>query len=553
MPDSETSVLVVGAGPVGLALACDLARRGVACRIVDDGEGPTPEHESRALAIWERTLEVLDGLGAIGPVLERGKRLHGINAFAGGRRVLHVGLDLDAEDTPYPFVISLPQGLTERALIERLAALGVGVEWGTRLDDLAADASGVSATLARPGGAEAARAAWLVGCDGARSAVRHRLGVPFEGAEYDELFLLADATLRWDVPDDEARVQLPPGGGPFAAFPLPGERRWRLIDAGGQVEAADEPAIARRFRTFLSEHASPPAELAEVHWTSGFRIHRRIAGRFRVGRCLLAGDAAHIHSPVGGQGMNTGIHDASNLGWKLALVLGGHATEALLDSYEAERRPVALDVLKGSDRFTRAITLRHPLAAGLRNALMGIVGEFEFVRRKVARALSELDVEYHASPIVAEDRAGPLGEPGPGAWARFSTGPRPGDRAPDAPLGPDRRLFEALRGPDHALLLFEGETPDAGASRTLLAIAQAAGRRPGPTIRPHLVSRGEVPSTAGPVLPDPDGHAHRRYGASAPCQYLIRPDGYVGYRSQPPSIESLDAYLARTFGAPTAG
>jgi 2-polyprenyl-6-methoxyphenol hydroxylase-like FAD-dependent oxidoreductase len=542
MSESQTPALIVGAGPIGLALACDLARRGVGCRVVDDGEGPTPLDESRALAVWERTLEVLDDLGAIGSVLEHGKRLHGLNAFTERRRLLHVGLDLDGEDTPYPFLLSLPQGWTERALLERLGGLGVEVEWRTRLADLRADEGGVTATLETPDGPREARPHWLVGCDGARSVVRHRLGVSFEGTEYEEHFLLADVDLRWDVPDDEGRLFLLPEGGGLAAFPLPEPGRWRLIDATGAVESDDREAIVERFRTLLGEHVRPKAELVEATWTSGFRIHRRIAGRFRVGRCLLAGDAAHIHSPVGGQGMNTGIQDAYNLGWKLGLVLAGEAPEALLDAYEAERRPVALDVLKGTDRATRMLTLRQPVSEAIRNALIGLAGQFEFVRRKLARGLSELEIGYRHSPIVAEDR--------PGGFPSFLGfgGPHPGDRAPDVPLAVGR-LFDHLRGTSHVLLLFEGPEPGVEARATLDAIAARVATRPGPRIVPRLVARVDRgPSAAAEVVMDRSGAVHDRYGASAPMLYLIRPDGHVGYRSQPPDRDRLDDYLARTFG-----
>lgn len=558
MDTLSADVLVVGAGPVGLSLAGELRRHGVACRLIDQGEGPAPAVESRALAIWERTQEVFAALGVIDRVREQARVVHGMNAYAGGRRLLHVGFDLADVDSRSSCLLTLPQGQTQRILIERLGELGLEVEWRTRLTALSQDENGVTATLNGPEGrAESIRARWLVGCDGAHSAVRHALGLAFEGAGYEEKFLLADARVEWALPDDEAHLLLQPGGGALAAFPLPETGRWRLIDATG-IETPHEPArVLTRFADLIRDGGISGATVSDLSWTSPFGLQRRLAERFRVNRAWLAGDSAHVHSPAGGQGMNTGIQDAANLAWKLALATRGRAREVLLDSYEAERRPVANQVLKGTDVMTRVVTLRGEVPRQVRDSLIGILGEFAFVRRRAAHSLSELDIAYRDSPVVGEDRSALLralrpasGFAGLRRHLDFGAAPHPGDRAPDVALtgaSDDRpfRLFDALAGTRHSLLLFPGSegAPNPTAFEAIKALIHD---RYSDLIKVWIVG-GEGAEGVGraEVLPDPDAALHHRFGAAASCLYLVRPDGYVGYRAQPPDAGKLQAYLER--------
>ena len=546
-------VLVVGAGPVGLALACELRRHGVSCRVVDSNDGPTPLNESRALGLQARTLEVFHHIGVIDAVLESARKVHGVSAYSEGRRVIHLSFDFEGLETPYPFIAILPQSRTERVLLDRLAALGGSVERGTTLEGLAQDAAGVTARLVDGSGTpREARARWVVGCDGARSAVRKALGLGFEGGEYEERFLLADVHVDWPFPTDEATIVLTPEG-PLGAFPLPGEGRWRLIDTTGMIDTNDPKAIVDRFRELVQAHAAPGATVDDPAWTSSFHIHRRVVDRYREGRCFVAGDAAHLHSPAGGQGLNTGVQDAFNLAWKLAAVARGHSGEALLDTYDAERRPVGREVLRGTDLMTRMATLRNEVARHLRNKLFGLLAEFDFVRRRTTVGVSELGIAYRHSPIVAQDR--PHGR---GTQA-FDHGPRPGDRVPDVPIGDGGRLFDALTTTRHVLLLFPGSaaTGDAARSeaiRTLDACRERVTRDFSDRVAPVLVSRPgvEIP-WGGDLLADDGLAAHARFGAEAACLYLVRPDGYVGYRAQPPDPEKLAEYLGRVFdGAASA-
>ena len=558
--EPEVDVLVIGAGPVGLTMACELRWQGVSCRILDQRAEPTPLVESRALGVQARTLEVFRSLGVADRALAEGHKVHGLNAYADGLRILHLGLDLDDLDTPYPFILVLPQGYTERLLADRLTTLGGAVERGTSLDRIAQDESGVTATVWDGAGVRSEiRAGWVVGCDGARSAVRRELELAFAGSEYEERFLLADLHVGWAMPRDEAIILLTPEG-PLLAFPLP-EGRWRLIDTTGMVDS-DEPAqIVARFRELVRRHAQPDAVVDDAVWTSSFHLHRRVVDRFRVGRCFVAGDAAHLHSPAGGQGMNTGIQDAANLAWKLALACRGQAGPGLLDSYEAERRPVAQAVLRGSDVATRMIALRGEVSRGLRNSLLGFLSEFDFVRRRVSMEMSELSIGYRGSPVVAEDRSGVLhavlphahqaGEAGVVDTLDFAVAPRPGDRAPDVPRiegeGAPERLLDAFSGTQHTLLLFPGTHPDSDAA-PLAEAGELARRGHAGLVRTLWVSAdGTAPAWADAAWADRDGAAARRYGAGAPCLYLVRPDGYIGYRAQPPDAARLGAYLDRLF------
>ncbi len=554
-PAPIPAVLIVGAGPVGLTMACELARHGVSVRIIDASDGPTTQ--SRALGIQARTLEVFENIGIVDEVLARARKIHGLSAFADGHRITHISFDMESFETHYPYLLILPQGETEQILVDRLKTYGIEVERRTTLRGLRNEPSSVLATLADfDGHASTIRISWLIGCDGARSTVRKNLDLPFEGAEYEDSFLLADVSLAWDRPDDEMTVLLTPDG-PMIAFPLPEPGRSRLVHASTHpVETSDaEPErVVERFQAMLRDQGRPEAVVSNPTWTSAFKIHRRVASRFREGRCFIAGDAAHLHSPAGGQGMNTGIQDAYNLAWKLALVVRGESPESLLDSYSVERRSVVAGVVKGSDLLTRVVTMRSPIGKVLRDLLAGLLGEFDFVARKLSKNVSELGVEYHASPIVHEDRGGILAA-GLGDRLDFRGGLHPGERVPDVFLEPPEdvegptRLFQILQGTKHVLLVFEGEHADAEHAKIehVLALSKTLEGR----ITTYFVVRGDVgsPSIAweGPTLRDHEGLLHHRFGARGACLYLIRPDGYLGYRSLPPDAERLSAYLARIF------
>jgi 2-polyprenyl-6-methoxyphenol hydroxylase-like FAD-dependent oxidoreductase len=541
-------ILVVGAGPVGLMAACELRRRGADVRIVDCAEAPADK--SKALGVHARTLELLDSMGIADRFIAAGRKIHGTNAFADGKRIVHV--EFHDIDSPFPFVLALPQADTERLLRERLAELGgAAVEQGVKLTALTQDDGGVTATLERPGGArDPARVAWLVGCDGAHSAVRHALGLSFDGVPYEERFVLADVVLECGLPEDEVSAYLAPDG-LAAFFPLPAGR-WRVI-----VDAPLEQPTIDDVMRLLRARGAPPLTLRETNWVTSFRIHRRIVRHYRVGRCFVAGDAAHIHSPVGGQGMNTGMQDTFNLAWKLALVVHGAAHPSLLDSYEAERRPVAAATLTSTDLATKVVTLRNPVAREVRNRLAGFLSSLEMVQRRMLAQASEVAIDYRASPIVDEHRApvaratvGKRVGEGPtlSDWMDFGGAPHPGDRAPEVRVDETTSTHALLRHTKSTLLLFDGAAATPEGYANLADIARRVRERWGAHVEPIIVvPRGERPRELPEgerVVLDAGKGLHRRYGAGSECLYLVRPDGYVGFRSQPAAWKPLEEHLA---------
>ncbi|MFT7836718.1 FAD-dependent monooxygenase [Saccharothrix sp. BKS2] len=388
-------VVVVGAGPTGLAAACGLAVRGVPVRVVDAADGPA--RTSRALGLQPRGAEVLDRLDALGDLPERSVGVERVVVHVGGRRVGELRVGEPTELVRRPGLL-VSQAEVEARLRRRLDGLGVRVEWGTRVEGLAReDGRVVLATSAGP-----VDAGWVVGCDGAHSVVRAAAGIGFPGVSLVEGFVLGDARVDLPLPRDAVGVWVR-GGGMFSAFPLPGGV-WRFMAPAPGTLVADVPAVLARLAERHAGLRIGPA--AEWVWTSVFRIHRRLADRYRRGRVLLAGDAAHVHSPFGGQGMNTGLGDAENLAWRLALVVPGRAGQGLLDGYEAERRPVASDVLASTSGLTGLVLGESAPARAVRDRVLFPLLGLPPVRRLVWEHASQLRTGYARSPFGRRPRVG---------------------------------------------------------------------------------------------------------------------------------------------------
>lgn len=391
----DTDVLIVGAGPVGLFLANECARRGLRWRIVE--ARPTQSTHSKALAIFPRTLEIFDMAGIIAPFLEAANRVTSVSVVTHGRTLAH--MRFAPEESPYSFIAMVPQDVTERLLVEQLRRKGGEVEYETSFVSAVEHDERVSATLERKGERVEIDAAFVVGCDGAHSAVRHLLNLPFEGAQYDSLFMLADVETNDALPADELQL-CPSEFGPVAIFPMSATRR-RVVATVEKAEG-DAPSL-ELVRRILKERAPAGIEARAIHWSSFFHVHHRQAASMRVGRMFIAGDAAHIHSPYGGQGMNTGLHDVWNLVWKLDLTLRGRGNERLLESYGAERGPVIRHVIETTHTLTRVMGTPNKLAQVLRNAVIPMVSRLAPFQHAFVRRLSELGIAYHGSPIVEGD------------------------------------------------------------------------------------------------------------------------------------------------------
>jgi len=522
-------VLVVGAGPTGLTLAAQLQAFGATVRIVDRQLDRV--HESRALGVQPRTLEVLRGLGVAEELVARGNDAVWVQLHASGRvvRIRLFGLGLD--DTAYPFLLFVSQAETEQVLNDHLATGGIRVERGVELVGFHADPDAVTSTLRRRDGrTEQVRARYLVGCDGASSTVRRSAGIPFKGGAYPQTFALAD--LEVDGLDRDAAHAFLGQEAIVLFFPLGRPASWRMLALHPTLQGRREPArpSLEELQALADAMTGASVRLRDPVWQTYFGLQHRHATRYKTGPVFLAGDAAHIHSPAGAQGMNTGIQDAWNLGWKLALVSRGIADQALLDTYDAERRPVGGFVVRFTDRAFSVATSTNSLIRALRTRVVPRVLPLGLrFDRAVAygfRTVSQLNIGYRHSPAVEE------GDP------RLRRGPRAGDRLPDARISRDGQecwLGEALAAPGFHLLLF-GQVGDWHPSQ----LTTLRHRYPG-TLAVHHLTRTAAPG----ALHDLHGQAFARLGVNDRAQYLIRPDGHVGYRAGGDDLAGLQRYLAR--------
>jgi 2-polyprenyl-6-methoxyphenol hydroxylase-like FAD-dependent oxidoreductase len=400
---NRTQVLIVGAGPTGLVLALWLTRLGVKVRIIDKTAGPGTT--SRALAVQVRTLELYQQLDLADAVVERGQKVPAVNLWARGERAARVSFGTVGEAlTPYSFFEIFPQDQHEQLLVERLQAQGVAVERQTELTGYRDEGAGVTAQLrSAAGGEEVCEASYIAGCDGARSVVRETLGAGFPGGTYRQLFYVADIDGAGPPVNGELHVDLDEADF-LAVFPLAGTGRARLVGAV-RAERADGADTLRFEDVSGRAIKNLKLEVKKVNWFSTYHVHHRVAAHFGQGRAFLLGDAAHVHSPVGGQGMNTGIGDAVNLAWKLAAVLAGRAPESLLDTYEVERIAFARRLVATTDRAFSFITSDGPFAAWVRTRVAPVVisraASFSRVREFMFRTVSQINVNYRGMPLSA--------------------------------------------------------------------------------------------------------------------------------------------------------
>ena len=530
--EPDVDVLIVGAGPTGLALAAELAEHGSRFRVVDCLLDRV--HESRALAVQPRTLEVLARLGAANELVEAGNRAVRANLHF-GHRVVSVRLfDIGIDDTVYPYLLFVSQAETERILGEHVVSRGGTLERGVELTWLAQSAHSVSCRLRhRDGRDDVVSARYVVGCDGAHSTVRSMAGIAFQGAAYPQTFVLAD--LEADGIEPGAAHAFVSSLGFLFFFPLGTPATWRVLAMRPRTYQPMAELSLADVQALVDSYATTPVRLRDPVWMTTFRLHNRGAAHYRAGRVFLAGDAAHIHSPAGAQGMNTGIQDSVNLGWKLALVCAGRADPRLLDSYEPERAPVGRRVLRFTDRAFTVATSRNAVIrfarAQLVPRLAALPLRVDAARAYGFRTVSQLGVRYRNSPLSVE---------GPGAPRR---GPRAGDRLPDAPVFVDGLASSLHRAAISARgfhLLLCGPVPSWPAA----AVAEAIdGFDDLVTVRRLAGNEGSG------ELVDRDGKALSRLGVtgSESALYLIRPDGHVAYRAGPDRLGliGLRAYLAQ--------
>jgi 2-polyprenyl-6-methoxyphenol hydroxylase-like FAD-dependent oxidoreductase len=510
---ADTDVLVVGAGPTGLMLANQLARRSVRLRIIDRHAGPA--RESRALGVQARTLEIYSHLGIADQAVAIGKKADGAVLWAEGRRAARVPLgDIGRDVSPYPYLLVLGQDDNERLLGEALRKRGMAVPWTTELVGLAQDTDHVTATLKNPDGTRTdVTVPWLAGCDGARSTVRELSGIAFEGAPYQHVFFVADVQMTGSMAPDILNVYLWRRGF-HLLFPMRGTDHWRIVGIlPPHLRGRDNLTFEETIPTLRHEVGSELSFQA-CNWYSTYRIHHRRAARFHDRRCFLLGDAAHVHSPVGGQGMNTGLQDA----YKLALVVSGRAGAALVHSYEDERLPVANHLLKRTDRLFSIVVSDSWLVGLFRTRvmpkIMGLALRTAAVQRIAFRTISQTGIRYRRSPLSEE--LADLPEDGPHAGDRF-----PWLRLKFRPGGPTEDLYGKLDDTRFALLVFGQVAPPGGVAEL------------GDQVRIY-----EVPSDSA------NDRELARVRIPRPSFFLLRPDGHVGLAGAQLDAAAVSRYIS---------
>ncbi|MFO1147583.1 MAG: FAD-dependent monooxygenase [Alsobacter sp.] len=487
--EAPASVLIIGAGPVGLTLAIELARFGIPVRIVEKAAERTDK--SKAIVLWSRTLELLDRQsGGAAAFVEAGFKVDAVGFTAHGKPVAHASVS--SAQTPFPYALMLPQSDTERLLEERLATLGVKVDRQVEVVGLSFRDDGVDAVLQHADGRqETASADWLAGCDGAHSIVRHTVGATFAGKTLESDWVLADTHMTgYPVPDTQVTISWHEDG-VFVVFPMsPG--RYRII-ADLPASGAERPPTPTLddIQALIDRRGPAGMRAFDPVWLAGFRINGRKVSRYRWGRAFLCGDAAHVHSPAGGQGMNTGMQDAFNLAWKLALVSRGAASDGLLDSFSSERSAVGDQVLAAAERLTVIGTTKNPLLRLVRNTVAHFAFGVPGVEHTFAETLTELSVGYPESPLNSGSSAG-------------LDGPKPGQRM--------------LAGPSFGT----GEAP-----RFALVAAAA------PPALSLLQRYPVLLETSLREPPDPAG------------AWLVRPDGYVAAVAPSDDLAAIEACLAK--------
>lgn len=534
---AKDEILVVGAGPVGLVMASELMRHGVKCRVIDKNSQHAAD--SRAVGVQPRTLEVYEDMGIINQALELGRKISHINLHSNGKQLIHT--QLKNLDSRYNFILNMPQSLTEPMLSSHLESYGASIERDVELTSIKQYENYAEATLIY----EKERFirepfAYIIGCDGARSICRHLMEISFPGDELASPWAVFDTEIKWPYNSDEMHLFLHEKG-ISACFPLPNNRMRVTCELPPTQQKIDYPDVL----AIMHERISKDLKLIGPKDLSPFIIHHRQAKMYHKGRVFLAGDAAHIHSPAGGQGMNTGIQDAYNLAWKLALVQKGFSSKDLLDSYFLERYPIAKWVLSATDRLTKMMTTKNSILVFLRNSFLSLIGHIDAFKLKLPKQFSQLYLQYKHNNILYRD-----------CLEHHPQNVLVGYRAPDHSLKScetkmDTRLFKLFQGTHHTLLLFLGKNPPEADLISLNELYSFVQNHYGALIHPYFLLKDEKYLNACQDIKhcfiDNSPSVHSHYGIEVSTGVLVRPDGYVGFANQPPSIKGFEMYLKTLF------
>jgi 2-polyprenyl-6-methoxyphenol hydroxylase-like FAD-dependent oxidoreductase len=520
--------LIIGAGPTGLLMGCILARFGVPFRIID--KKPERTLTANAVGIQTRTLELLDNLGIVHHFIKAGHECKAIHIHQEGKDLAHI--PLDQLDSTYRFILALPQSETERLLTEHLIELGAEVERPLELRELKHEEGHLNCVLTslENDQSETLTCDWLLACDGANSKVRELCDLPFPGEDLSEQFMVANAEMSSFLSNSQIHLFLNPGT-LLATIPF-GSHSFRV--AVNLHQSPRKFLVEKEVKEFIQERSQGDYDVTSVSWISPFWIHSKIVKELRYGSVFLLGDAAHIHSPAGAQGMNTGLQDAYNLAWKLALVIQGKAKLTLLDSYQEERYPLVSQIVKRSERFTKMILLENPLLLSLRTLFFKILNKQPKLIKKITMQLTQLSLSYKKSSIIHY-----RGKIHPKA-------PQPGERVPDVYINQTARLHVYLRTMQHKVLLFTGQHLNENDLARLTDLQQWLSEHYPETIKTFIISDKKLSGQENLIL-DEKMAIHQRYQVKTPALYLIRPDNYIAYCSKnlaPARLQTvLDVYL----------
>jgi 2-polyprenyl-6-methoxyphenol hydroxylase-like FAD-dependent oxidoreductase len=530
----ETNVLIIGVGPTGLMLALELSLQNIPFRVIDSLS--IPSDKSRALVLHSRTQELFKRHKIVEKCQAHGVVNNSVRIFANRKFVYEVDvLDIAYGDTDFPTPLMISQADTEMVLNERLVEYGGGVERSVTAEKLEQDDEGVTAWLKdEEGNEEMLRCKYVVGCDGAHSIVRRSTGLKFDGAAYPQDFILADVHLKWE---EKHCLTIFMGQGVMAIFPMKDGVSRLLCSRPHQANVDTEPTI-EDFNEVFRNLAPMKVELLDPVWIARFRLHHRNVEKYRMGRMFLAGDAAHIHSPAGGQGMNTGMQDAINLGWKLASDIHGEGGEEVLDSYTIERHRVGENLLRTTDRMFEMMATTNPVYLYLRNTFVPWIIPWVMGHRALRanrfRFISQLGIRYRHSPIV-------------GQASMYQGKLRGGDRAPDGKLrgeGQETSVLELLMRPTHHLLLFSGIGQQTLKGEALRIVATDF-LQSNKGVEVHEILVGASPRVSGVV--DENGDIHKLYGFQEPSYVLVRPDGHIAHVGPIIAINELKTWVNRSF------
>ncbi len=518
---SYIPVLIIGAGPSGLAAACELRRHGVPFRILD--KKPEATKTSNAAAIQPRTLEILHQMGLIERFLARGTRNQGADVYLGSATESVVFNEIHST---YPYILMLAQSETEAILNDRLAEWGIYVERSTTVNRILPVDGRYEISLTKEGRNEVLVSDWIIAADGAHSITRQCFNIPFVGDDIQDNFLVADVKLA--EKKSSVKVQLYIHSGKILGmFPL-GEYH-RLV-----ANAIDHkpPYSLEMVESLVRNRTGNTVHVSDLVWVSPFWIHSRVAKNLRLKNVFFIGDSGHIHSPVGGQGMNTGIQDAHNLAWKLALVLRGEANANLLNSYEAERLPVIENIVRTTEKMTKVMISHLPGMNWVRRALFYILAHSQKIREKMSNRVGQLTIRYEKSEIINY------------TTCEAPDDIKPGLRAPDVIISGTMHLFDYFKHPRHTILIFTGHETFDRSKEEAKVLYSWLRECYDHLMQAYIIVKEPIDIEQNSIL-DNEGHLHKAYGASGARLCIVRPDGVIGLYQSLLDEEAIQDYFVK--------